>query len=89
MHLTRLSLTDYRNYAAAEVALRPGATTFLGANGQGKTNLLEAAGYLATFGSHRVATDAPLIRQGAEQAIVRGAIAVGGRDSLLSRTAAH
>ena len=83
MHLTRLSLIDYRNYAAAEVALGPGATMFFGANGQGKTNLLEAAGYLATFGSHRVATDAPLIRQGAEQAIVRGAIAAGGRDSLL------
>jgi len=83
VHLSRLSLTDYRNYAVAEVALGPGATTFLGANGQGKTNLLEAAGYLATFGSHRVATDAPLIRQGAEQAIVRGGIISGGRDSLL------
>ncbi|HYK71445.1 MAG TPA: DNA replication/repair protein RecF [Streptosporangiaceae bacterium] len=83
MHLSRLSLTDYRNYAVAEVALGPGATTFLGANGQGKTNLLEAAGYLATFGSHRVATDAPLIRQGAEQAIVRGGIISAGRDSLL------
>jgi len=83
VHLSRLSLTDYRNYAVAEVALGPGATTFLGANGQGKTNLLEAAGYLATFGSHRVATDAPLIRQGAEQAIVRGGIISAGRDSLL------
>lgn len=83
MHLSRLSLTDYRNYAAADVALEPGATTFLGANGQGKTNLLEAAAYLATFGSHRVATDAPLIRQGAVQAIVRGVVASAGRDSLL------
>jgi DNA replication and repair protein RecF len=83
VHLSRLSLTDYRNYAAADVALGPGATTFLGANGQGKTNLLEAAGYLATFGSHRVATDAPLIRQGAAQAIVRGVVASAGRDSLL------
>jgi DNA replication and repair protein RecF len=83
VHLSRLSLTDYRNYAAADVALEPGATTFLGANGQGKTNLLEAAAYLATFGSHRVATDAPLIRQGATQAIVRGVIASAGRDSLL------
>jgi DNA replication and repair protein RecF len=83
VHLSRLSLTDYRNYAVADVALGPGATTFLGANGQGKTNLLEAAGYLATFGSHRVATDAPLIRQGAAQAIVRGVITSAGRDSLL------
>jgi DNA replication and repair protein RecF len=83
VYLSRLSLTDYRNYAAADVALGPGATTFLGANGQGKTNLLEAAGYLAIFGSHRVATDAPLIRQGAAQAIVRGVVASAGRDSLL------
>jgi DNA replication and repair protein RecF len=83
VHLSRLSLTDYRNYAVVDVALVPGATTFLGANGQGKTNLLEAAGYLATFGSHRVATDAPLIRQGAAQAFVRGVIASAGRDSLL------
>jgi DNA replication and repair protein RecF len=83
VRLSRLSLTDYRNYAVADVTLEPGATTFLGANGQGKTNLLEAAGYLATFGSHRVATDAPLIRQGAAQAIVRGVIASAGRDSLL------
>ena len=83
MRLTKLSLTDYRNYAAADVTLGPGATTFIGANGQGKTNLIEAAGYLATFGSHRVATDAPLIRQGAERAIVRGAVTTAGRDSLL------
>jgi DNA replication and repair protein RecF len=83
VYLSRLSLTDYRNYAVADVALGPGATTFLGLNGQGKTNLLEAAGYLATFGSHRVATDAPLIRQGAGQAIIRGVIASAGRDSLL------
>ncbi len=83
MRLTRLSLTDYRNYAEAEVMLGPGATTFIGANGQGKTNLIEAAGYLATFGSHRVASDAPLIRQGAERAIVRGVVVCDGRDSLL------
>jgi DNA replication and repair protein RecF len=83
VHLTRLSLTDYRNYAAAEITLGPGATTFVGANGQGKTNLIEAAGYLATFGSHRVATDAPLIRQGAERAVVRGVVTAVGRDSLL------
>jgi DNA replication and repair protein RecF len=83
VHLTRLSLTDFRNYAAADVQLGPGATTFLGANGQGKTNLIEAAGYLATFGSHRVASDGPLVRHGAERAIVRGVVAAAGRDSML------
>ncbi len=83
MYLSRLSLIDYRNYAAAEVTLGPGATTIMGANGQGKTNFVEAAAYLATFGSHRVATDAPLIRQGADRAIVRGVVSAVGRDSLL------
>lgn len=83
MHLTRLALTDFRSYAAADVALGPGVTTFVGANGQGKTNLAEAACYLATFASHRVATDLPLIRQGAERAIVRGMISAAGRESLL------
>jgi DNA replication and repair protein RecF len=83
VHLTRLSLTDFRSYREADVTLGPGVTTFQGSNGQGKTNLVEAVGYLATFGSHRVATDGPLIRQGAERAILRGLIAAAGRDSLL------
>jgi DNA replication and repair protein RecF len=83
MHLRRLSLTDYRNYPTAEVTLGAGATTFVGGNGHGKTNLLEAAGYLATLGSHRVATDAPLVRQGAERAIIRGEVASAGRETLL------
>jgi DNA replication and repair protein RecF len=83
VHLRRLSLTDFRNYAEADLALEPGITTLVGSNGQGKTNLVEAAGYLATFGSHRVATDAPLIRQGADRAILRAVISAAGRDSLL------
>jgi len=83
VHLRRLSLTDFRSYAEADLALEPGVTTFVGSNGQGKTNLVEAAGYLATFGSHRVATDAPLIRQGADRAILRAVISTAGRDSLL------
>jgi DNA replication and repair protein RecF len=83
VHLTRLALTDFRSYAAADVRLEPGVTTFTGANGQGKTNLVEAACYAATFASHRVAADAPLIRHGAERAIIRAAITGGGRDSLL------
>ena len=83
MYLSRLSLTDFRSYAEADVPLGPGITTFTGFNGQGKTNLVEAAAYLATFGSHRVATDAPLIRQGADRAIVRAVVVSAGRDSLL------
>jgi DNA replication and repair protein RecF len=83
VHLTRLALTDFRSYAAADVTLEPGVTTFTGSNGQGKTNLVEAACYVATFASHRVATDAPLIRQGAERAILRAGIRSAGRDSLV------
>jgi len=83
VHLTRLALTDFRSYAEADLTLEPGVSTFTGANGQGKTNLVEAAGYLSTFGSHRVATDAPLIRQGAERAILRAGIASAGRSALL------
>jgi DNA replication and repair protein RecF len=83
VHLTRLALTDFRSYAAADVTLEAGVTTFTGPNGQGKTNLVEAANYVATFASHRVATDAPLIRQGAERAILRAGIRSAGRDSLV------
>jgi DNA replication and repair protein RecF len=83
VHLTRLALIDFRSYAAADLALAPGVSAFTGANGQGKTNLVEAAAYLATFGSHRVATDAPLIRHSAQRAILRAAVSSAGRDSLL------
>jgi len=83
VHLTRLALADFRNYAAADLELAPGASTFTGANGQGKTNLVEAAAYVATFGSHRVAADAPLIRHGAQRAILRAAVTSAARDSLI------
>ena len=83
MHLTRLALTDFRSYAAADLRLAPGASTITGANGQGKTNLVEAAAYVAAFGSHRVATDAPLVRRGAQRAILRAAVTSAGRDSLV------
>ena len=72
VHLRRLAVTDFRSWEAAELDLTPGVTVLVGPNGVGKTNLVEAAGYLATLGSHRVATDAPLIRRGAERAVVRG-----------------
>ncbi|OMH34188.1 DNA replication/repair protein RecF [Tersicoccus sp. Bi-70] len=71
MHLAALSLTDFRTYAQLDLTLEPGVTVFVGANGLGKTNIVEAVGYLATLGSHRVSQDAPLIRFGADQALVR------------------
>ncbi len=83
VHLTRLALTDFRSYAAAELDLGPGVTTLLGANGQGKTNVVEAVAYVATLGSHRVASDAPLVRRGADRAILRAAVTSAERDSLI------
>ncbi|MBC7310568.1 MAG: AAA family ATPase, partial [Tetrasphaera sp.] len=83
MHVRHLTLADFRNYARAELALQPGVTTLVGENGQGKTNLVEAIGYLATLSSHRVATDAPLVRFGAEQAIIRCAVVRAGREQLV------
>lgn len=83
MHVTHLSLADFRSYARIEVPLEPGVTVFVGANGQGKTNLVEAVGYLATLGSHRVSSDAPLVRMGAERAVIRTAVTQGERSQLV------
>lgn len=80
MRLTRLAVTDFRSWESAELELQPGVTVLVGPNGVGKTNLVEAAGYLATLGSHRVATDAPLIRRGAARALVRGQVVHQGRE---------
>jgi DNA replication and repair protein RecF len=83
VHLSHLSVTDFRSYPGAELPLGRGVTTLIGLNGQGKTNLVEAAGYLATLGSHRVASDAPLVRAGTQQAIIRGVVVRNDRETLL------
>src|SRR3954464_15615530 len=83
MHVSALQLTDCRSWAALELELTPGPTALVGANGQGKTNLVEAIGYVATLASHRVATDAPLVRLGAERAVVRAAVARDCRQTLV------
>jgi len=83
VHLTHLSLSDFRSYATAELGLERGVTALVGPNGQGKTNLVEAVGYVATLGSHRVPTDAPLVRLGADRAAVRAAVERGGRANLV------
>jgi len=69
-----IHLTDVRSYAQAQVDLSPGITTFIGRNGQGKTNVVEALGYLATLSSHRVSSDQPMIRRGAQHALIRARI---------------
>ena len=81
MYVRHLSLTDFRSYEQVDLELDSGVTAFVGPNGQGKTNLVEALGYLATLGSHRVATDAPLVRSGAERAVVRAGVVRDGRET--------
>ncbi|GAA4917928.1 DNA replication/repair protein RecF [Streptomonospora salina] len=83
MYVSHLQLADYRSYESVHLELGPGISTFVGPNGQGKTNLVEAIGYVATLGSHRVATDAPLVRKGAERAIVRAAIVKDERQAVV------
>ena len=83
MHVVSLELSDFRNYASAQLDLGPGCVLLIGRNGQGKTNLVEAVGYAATLGSHRVATDAPLVRRGAEGAVIRAVVQRGSRRAKL------
>jgi DNA replication and repair protein RecF len=83
MLVRQLSLTDFRNYRQADVALEPGANLFVGSNGQGKTNLVEALGYLSTLGSHRVSTDAALIRLDQPSAIIRARLEHDDRQVLV------
>jgi DNA replication and repair protein RecF len=83
VYVRHLQLIDYRSWAAADVPLAPGVNVLVGRNGTGKTNLMEALGYLATLGSHRVATDAPLVRTGTARAVIRAAVVSAGRELLL------
>lgn len=83
MFVRHLQVTDFRSWPQADLALEPGPNVLVGSNGQGKTNLIEAIGYLATLGSHRVATDAPLVRHGAARAVIRAAVVNAGRELLV------
>ncbi len=83
MHVSHLTLHNFRSYADLDLVLEPGATAFIGRNGQGKTNLIEAIDYLSRLSSHRVASDAPLVRAGTEQALVRAAVVRDGRTAVL------
>lgn len=80
MFVTHLQLHDFRNYSDVTLDLTPGVSVFVGANGQGKTNLVEAIEYLSTMSSHRVSATAPLIRAGAESAIIRAKVRAGRDD---------
>jgi DNA replication and repair protein RecF len=83
VYVRRLELVDFRSYERVGVDLEPGPNVLVGANGVGKTNLVEALGYVATLDSHRVATDAPLVRMGATSAVIRCAVVHEGRELLI------
>jgi DNA replication and repair protein RecF len=74
------SLRDFRSWDDVTVELEPGSTVFVGPNGHGKTNLLESLGYLATLSSHRVSSDAPMIRAGADRAFASATVVNHGRE---------
>jgi DNA replication and repair protein RecF len=80
VYVRQLQVADFRSWESADLTFEPGPAVLIGANGQGKTNLVEALGYVATLGSHRVATDAPLIRHGCARAIVRATVVHDGRE---------
>jgi DNA replication and repair protein RecF len=83
MHVSDLALTDFRSYTQVVVAFEPGITALVGPNGQGKTNLVESLGYLSTFSSHRVASDAALVRRGAGRAVIQAKVVRSGRPATL------
>jgi DNA replication and repair protein RecF len=83
MHLERLELIDFRNHPAVATDLSPGPSVLVGPNGVGKTNVLEAVGYLATLASHRPGQESSLVRVGADAAIVRASTVREGRTVLI------
>ncbi|GAA3349872.1 DNA replication/repair protein RecF [Amorphoplanes nipponensis] len=83
MYVRRVELTDFRSYERVAVDFDPGVAVLVGQNGMGKTNLIEALGYVATLDSHRVATDAPLVRAGASSGVIRCEIVHDGRELLV------
>ncbi|MEZ0053718.1 DNA replication and repair protein RecF [Mycobacterium sp. MAA66] len=80
MYVRQLVLTDFRSWPRLDLELAPGRTVFVGPNGFGKTNIVEALWYTATLGSHRVASDAPLVRDGNERAVVSTIVVNDGRE---------
>ncbi len=83
MYVSALGLNNFRSYSHADVEFSQGVTTLVGANGQGKTNIIEAIGYIALLDSHRVATDAPLVKFDTERATVRCRVVRDDRPTLI------
>jgi DNA replication and repair protein RecF len=80
MRLTRIRAADFRNLTFADVSTDAPRVFLLGDNGQGKTNLLEAAGLVSAFRSFRTTEITPLIRAGQAEARLRLDVALLGSD---------
>ena len=83
MFVSHLSLTDFRSYSNLELSFKPGQNIFIGENGEGKTNIIESLMYLALLSSHRISSDQPLVKLGAERAYVRAKVESGERTTLV------
>lgn len=83
VHVARLALHDFRSYASVDLELSPGVSAFIGSNGQGKTNIVEAVDYMSRLESHRVSSDQALVRVGAPVAVVRCSVVKQDRSALL------
>lgn len=83
MHLTTLSLKNYRSYGELELPLTKGISIFVGRNGEGKTNIVESILYLAFLSSHRTSSDLPLVQLGNTSAYIRSTIDNGEREILV------
>ncbi|MFM1796949.1 MAG: hypothetical protein RL733_730 [Actinomycetota bacterium] len=83
MFVSHLSLTDFRSYSQLELVLKPGQNIFIGENGEGKTNIIEALMYLALLSSHRISSDQPLVKLGSERAYVRAKVDSEERTTLV------
>lgn len=83
MELAWLELTDFRSYKALRFAPDSEINVLVGANAAGKTNLLEAIGYLGLLGSFRGAPDDALVRDGSEAAVLRAELRHVDRTALV------
>jgi len=83
MHLTNLSLKNFRSYSELELPLNKGISIFIGRNGEGKTNIVESILYLAFLSSHRTSSDQPLVQLGNQSAYIRSTIDNGEREILV------
>ena len=74
MQLNKINLRDFRNYESLELSFDPGVNLIVGQNAQGKTNLLEAIGYLGSGKSFRAQKTSEMIRFGADFADIEGEV---------------